>query len=446
MPIDPNIALGTQLPQMRSPLQTIGAIGQLREQQEINQQRQLMNEQRRRAIEDDDAIRRAVQETGGNVDKALEALYTGGRVTAASALAKDVFENRKLKGEEEMRRLDNSKKLAEQVASIAYTIKDDGTLRVAKRAIASLSPEDAEFLGDTYDKDRVNLLVQRGTTRQQQIDTQQKAAENFFKAWDTMLKASRDQVLNEKDKQEIAKNYFVGTSNLLSTAESQEEWDQFQRLALSQGAPAQIVASFGNEFSPEAAENARKLGMTAAEEATAKNQEATRKETERHNRATEANQRARIDAEGGGTGRGSQLTPNRQSEIEGATARAYRELEAQLDQDYGIDPETGERHIPEAAQRQIGARKLQIENDKRVQLGMPTLFDAETTALRDKKSGDLQRVRHKIRSLLGEKETPIERALKLSEQILKAKDPAKKSELRAQLEELTTYYNLPIGR
>ena len=57
MPIDSRIPLGAQAPQMRSPLQTIGAISQLRAQQDMEDSRRLLNEGRRRQLEDDDAIR-----------------------------------------------------------------------------------------------------------------------------------------------------------------------------------------------------------------------------------------------------------------------------------------------------------------------------------------------------------------------------------------------------
>src|SRR5690606_11415163 len=154
----------------------------------------------------------------------------------------------------------------------------------------------------------------------------------------------------------------------------------YQRLALQHGAPAEIVAAFGNTFSPEAVERAKQLGMTAAEA-----------ETARHNRATEAIQRERLAAEQsgeGGTGRGSHLTPNRKSEIEASAARAYRELEDRIRSDY-TDAEG--RIYPEK-KREIALMKIQIENDKRVQLGMPTLFDAEIKAALEGRHGDLQRV------------------------------------------------------
>jgi hypothetical protein len=165
MPLDPRIALGVQAPQARSPLQSLGNIAQLRDAEEQNSQRRMENEQRRRGLDDDTAIRAALQQHD-SPDKAMEVLYKQGRAGAAGLLAKQVFEERKSRAAQEKEELANTASRLDYAGRIAQGIVDEASHQNARRAIgALLRPEAGAALGETYNPDRVKQALAWGTER-----------------------------------------------------------------------------------------------------------------------------------------------------------------------------------------------------------------------------------------------------------------------------------------
>src|SRR3990167_5772343 len=148
------IPLQTQLPQARSPLQTLGALAQLREARDMQESRDLLNEQRRRALDDDQAIRSALQQHE-TPDDAVTTLYRAGRASAAGSLSKSLGDWRKEQGGALKEQLANSETKLKLSTQIAQGITDEPSFQRGKKAIASLLGADmAANLGDEYDQKR----------------------------------------------------------------------------------------------------------------------------------------------------------------------------------------------------------------------------------------------------------------------------------------------------
>jgi hypothetical protein len=269
-----------------------------------------------------------------------------------------------------------------------------------------------------------------------------------------MLKAARDGVLNKKDQIEIEKTYLEGASNILATATSQQEWDMYQDFASQRGVPARILAAFGNQWSPAAVARAKKLELTAKEEADVAHQQLQRGlERERiaisrqnANIASAREKRqAAADVTAGGARQGRSLTSNRRSEIQRRKHARYASLEEELRNAF-TNLSTGAFSIPESVQRDVVKRKLQIENDSRAELGEAPLLDAEHAFASDpSKAEDLKRLRRTYRELTGE-DTPLERMSRLARDINAERDPRRRETLKSQLKQLRNEYSSLTGR
>jgi hypothetical protein len=478
MPIDPRIALGTTLPQMRSPIQTLGALAQMRENQQQAEDRQLQMEARRRALEDDAFVRESLSRHQGNPDAAIDDLYKTGRVTAAGALSKQVFERRKAMGEQMKTDLQNDKDSVAFAAQILNGVKGEQDFQAARRAISALRPNDQQWqglvsqLGDTYDPDRVKQAVTWGTDLKTQFDQQQRAFDNAHKAWELQLKVSEEGREREKTMVEVRGLYQKSASDMLSTARNQEQWDSFQRLLAHGGVPTDILARFGNKFSPESVERARALGMTAAEEENARHQRVTEGETARHNRASEATARAQVEKNPQ-----SEIT-KRSSLDRRATAERWKaaQFKAIEEAGYGDEEASNRRRAVEQSFRtQVGdptaeeaeawktadyadlekdptlapekktARKLEIEDTHRKRLGLPPLLDAERELSATGNAKELAKVRKVLKDLTGQSSL-LERMETLDAKIRSEKDRTKQAAFKQELAALREQYRAQTGR
>jgi hypothetical protein len=450
MSIDPRIALGTSIPTApRSPFQTLGALTDLRQRQQLNDERQLAIEGRRRAVEDDYAIRATLARTG-NPDTAIEELYRSGRPDAAGALGKQIYDWRKTKAEQIKLETANAHDKLKLATQIAQGITDQSSFDMGKRAInALLTPvlgqDITEEFGTEYDPDRVKQLQAWGTERTAFLKQQQDAIDNANKAIDLGLKLDANIESRAENRRKADEYWTKAASGYLSTARSQEQWDAFQSMLFKGGASPATLARFGNEYSPEAVERAKKLAMSPKDVEDLRHQKVTesqgqqnidlrRKELERREAETESPRKG--------------LTQNRQSEIEEWRARQFSELEKSLrDPDNGfIDPATGRLAIPDDIKPEIAHRKLQIEDAYRAQLGQPPLVETEFELARDpSKSKELQKIRRTYRMLTGD-EAPLERLDNLRKRIKAEKDPAKAARLRDELRALTNEYRQSIGQ
>lgn len=423
MALNTDIALQTRTPESRSPLQTLGALNKLREDQELSNSRRLLNETRQRDLDDDYAVRESLQMSGGNPDAAVEMLWKGGRGKAATTLLTSITEQRKSEADARRLEYDNTEKRLKLAAQIAQSINDETSFQGGKKAIVALLGQEAgAALGDTYDPKRVQGAVKWGTSRQEQISIDKQGIDAFFKAWDTMLTSARNGVLNRKDQVEIEKNYMEGAGKILSTARSQAEWDEKQRLLSQSGIPATFLAQFGNEWSPAAVENATRLAMDAKQYQDVKHQrsqdglalEKQALDEARETRiAEDADNRERRLAGGGGQTPGQRpITATRESAVHEGTEAAYQTLEKELREKYG-DPITGKLSIPKEAEPEIAKRKVQIEDGRRRQLGQKPMMDTMNA---------------------------------LAAKLKTEKDPARAERIKAELAELREHYRRLTGR
>lgn len=451
MPINPSIALQTQIPTGRSPISTLGALSQLRDHQEMVASHRLQNEQRQRDLEDDDAIREATSRLG-NPDAAIEELSRT-RPTAANTLSTQVYDWRKKKTDEMKARQEVAAQSFKMLTQIANTVTDQKTLDMAVPAArALLMPvfdHDEQTvnsmlsqLGTEYDPDKIKQVRAWGTSTETLLAQQKDAREAAEKAIEIGRNMIKDGVDRDKARIEADKYWTQAASGFLSTAKSQEQWDAFQRTLVLGGAPPATLARFGNQYSPEAAANAKTLGMSPKDVEDVKHQGA-----EERNATANLNLRQKeFDARETTGGPASRpLTPNRKSEIEEQKHKAYLKLEDDLRTQF-TNAATGTLEIPEEAKGDVASRKLAIENGYRSELGMPSLEQSELQFAADpSKKKDLAEIRFKYRKVTGT-ETPLAQMEKIQAQIKSEKDPTKRAALNQQLLTLRTSYRDQMGR
>lgn len=472
--IDPRIALGTQLPQPgRSPFQTLGALAQLDERRQLGQQRDLMNEQRRRALDDDYAIQETLSRTG-NPDTAIEELYKNGRPDAAGALGKQIYEWRKTKAEQIKLETGNAHEKLKLATQVAQGITDQGSFDMGRRAInALLTPvlgqDITEQFGTEYDPERIKQLTAWGTERTQFLKQQQDAIANADKAIELGRNLNADIDKRAEQRMKADEYWSKAASGYLSTARSQEQWDAFQKMLSMGGASPTTLARFGNEYSPEAVSRATKLGMSPKDVEDVKHQKVTESQGQKNinlrKREIDARETDAEAAAGGAKIRS--LTENRRSEIEQWRAQELADLEKVFkkevsegffDEQLPTDGAKGdslvkiERYNADNAREmakmnaRAGQRKLQIEDAYRAQLGQPPLVETEFELARDpSKSKELRKIRNTYRMLTGD-EAPLEKLDSLRKKINSERDPAKAARLREELRALTNEYKQSIGQ
>lgn len=445
MPLNTQIALQTTTPQARSPIQTLGALAQLRQQDDLNQQHTLANEQRRRELEDDSAIRETLQRTG-SPDTAIDELYKGGRAEAAGVLSKSVYEHRKAKAEETKRTLENQDKQLTFATQIFQGVTDQASLDTARKAAAVIVPDLIQYVPQEYDPKKVAQVVDWGTSRAEHLKSQQDAIANANKAWDLSLQQAKDWRERDKNNRDAREYWTQAASALMPTSTSQEEWDAHQALLANSGAPLDLLAEYGNQYTPAAVENAKKLAMKPTDVAAVAHQKV--EETQGQQNIGLRTREVAVREEEAGLGkRGQALTPNKIADVNRWKANEYQKLEADMRKDPNFtDPGTGALSLDDNAKAEIGKRKLEIENGARAQMGEAPLFQAEHDLAGDPAKGkELRKVRNTIKALTGD-EAPLERMEKLADALKKEKDPSKVTALRQQLAAMRQQYGELVGR
>lgn len=402
MPLDPSIPLGGRTPEYQSPIGTLGRIAQLREMQQIGEQRRLLNESRQRDLDDDDAIRTALQRHGGNPDSAIDELYAAGRGTAASGLSKQLYDWRKAKGEELKLSLENTEKRLTMASQVAQSMTDEASFQSGKKAIAALLGKDtAELLGPMYDPDTVKQAVTWGTTRAEHLRAQNDAITNALAAGRLSLDAAKDHREHQQKVLEARPRWLASGAAFFSTAQDQDDWDFFGELLQKGGMPADLLQAFGPEWSPDAVQRALKLGMEPVEQVRTAGDAASRAETRRHNQTIEQettrHNQANENAQGGVQNRG-----------EAVAERWKADALAQLEKELKDNP------YPRPTPEQVATRRLDIERSYWAQLG-------GEPALRKK-------------------------MLDLADGIKTAKDEGAKKRMRQQLEHFRAVYSHMTGR
>jgi hypothetical protein len=435
--LDPRIALGTQAPQMRSPITTLQGLLALREHGEMNRQRQLMNEQRWREIDDDRAIRDSMAQLQ-DPDQAIDHLYRQGRVEAAGVLSKQVYAQRKAVADDAAQRIKTQKEQVEFGAQIIQSATDQASWDTARAALKTVLPQELfQHVQPLYDAAKQKQLVDWGTSVSDKLKSQQDAIDNANKAWDLQLRQASDYRAREKANLDAREFWNKSASSLLSTAHSQEEWDSYQRMLATQGAPADLLATFGNQFGPEAIARAKKLGMTPHEAEGVRQRDAEIKVQQQNANRLERDASA---------GSGRALTANRISEIDEWAQRQYAALEQELREEGADGSDAPPRTLGQLVRPDIGKRKLAIENAARTMKGLAPLEEAEARyAERPGSSAELAKIRRVYRELTGE-EAPLQRMERLSAALQAERDPRRAGALRRTLSDLREEYRRRYGK
>ncbi len=432
MPLDPRIPLQTQLPSYRPPLQTLGALAELDQRDQIAEQRQAMAEQRRRALEDDEAIRTTLQQTG-NPDLAIESLFRQGRSGAAGALSKSVHDWRKEQAEQIKRDADNAHAATKLATQIFQGVTDQSSYTAAKKAAASFVPK--EFMADLpelYDAQAVAQVVSFGTGRTQFLKQQRDAIDDAHKALERERADAKNADDYLKNRREAWEHWQKAASGFFSSARNQQEWDRATQMLTLGGAPPDLLAGYGRQFSPAAAARARDLSMTPKERADVAHQQVTE---------DQAQQQINL--------RKQEVAQNPQKDM---NTRAHAQAERWKQAQYGAIEKDLREWVAENGDPtpemlgEIADRKLRVEDSFRDQVGLPPLLEAEYALVSDpSKVAQLEKVRNAYRSITGE-DTLLVRMEKLKGQITSATDEAKREALKKDLLTLRNKYRERTGR
>lgn len=263
MPLDTNIPLSVQMPQLRSPTQALGTYYQIGALQQENQARSMALERARRQQAELDATQQALQQSGGDPDQAIESLYTQGWGTAAAALHEKVWKGRSEQAETLKKRLDNTTSALTLASQIASGMSDEPSFQRGKVAIRQLLGDElASGLGDTYDPAKVTEAVAWGRKASDAIQERHNAVTEFQAGQRIILEAARDAADRPLKIAEARQKMANGLGQWLSAAKNDEDWQTGLEAAKSAGAPPEVLGLFAPAFSPQAAAQAASLAMT----------------------------------------------------------------------------------------------------------------------------------------------------------------------------------------
>lgn len=313
MPLQPLSAFGfggqQQDQQDTDPMALITRLQTMRSQGQKLKENELALQEKQNKIDDDEAIDSALkasvspgqQEPDWN--KALYMLHAQGRGSAALGLQNRVFEWRKSQAETLKTEIANNGARVKMASEMAQGITDDVSFKRILPQIAKVAGKDAAaVLGDSYDPEVVKSAIAQGRSAQDFI----KQTKDTFDMGLEAMKFARDQRNDvkdwEKSKPEVIQKFTNVASAKLSLAKSQQDWDVSMQLLngmmdpLSDADKKAVLGQFGDKFNPQAAEMARKLGMTQHE----RSQETTERghlALEQQKMADEENQASQLTPE-----------------------------------------------------------------------------------------------------------------------------------------------------
>ncbi len=286
MSIDPSIPLSVRPYESKSPMQSLGQMMQLRAFQQQNDERALVAEKNRRALQAQEAFQRAVQARQGDYDAAVKDLELGGFADEAMSVRTALFEQRKKLADELKVSLDNRSAALTQGSRLLQGVTTPEQYAAVLPEIRSLvGPSLAQQIPEAFDPAFVAQAVQWGMSAADVSGRLSAAASSLNAA-----------IAAKKEGRDADKEFTASLAGWLPHVGSQEEWTQALQTAQQAGAPPSVLAKFGEQFSPEAAQKAAVLGMTPEQIAQADVQrvqlsaQARRDaETRRHNLVSEAN-------------------------------------------------------------------------------------------------------------------------------------------------------------
>ena len=248
MPIDPNVSslAVRSLPGPPDLLGTLDAAAQVRQREAIAQEHQ-------RKAQGQKALQMAVQQAGGDYDKAAEMLEQRGFGDVALGLREEVGKQReqlyKTQGERLKARGDELKLFT----SLANLITDDTSQQLV---IKSLSPElqqmAVQTLGETYDPNRVKTVQDALLTSKERADMQSTAFKDF-------LEGQKFQ----RGTAEWTQKMTAALGQYLSATNTPQEYNEVLESAPQLGISPEVASIFRGKTAQDAAQ----IGMTAKERA-----------------------------------------------------------------------------------------------------------------------------------------------------------------------------------
>jgi len=319
---DPRVALGAVTSggeggRSAGPLATLGALMQIKEKQQEYRQREKEAQLKQRELEDDDAIRSALQEYDRPEDAVVH-LFKNGRSTAGAKVAQDIYHERTARLQADDAQLKNNATRMEQINQVLGSVTDDATLQQARPNLVKLGeplygPGVNDYIPTTYgDGAQVKALLKATTSRTLQIQQEQLRKANLMKAHELGFTSTKDMAaaMNDPDfklsegampwSQAALQSqaiYQEDLSRQLSIAPNKKVYDDTIKQAYSDGYPEAVIKKFP-PWHPDANERSRLLGLTTQQRATNENAEARIAQAERARDLAEARE-ARIAAGGG---------------------------------------------------------------------------------------------------------------------------------------------------
>src|SRR5262245_25185670 len=275
MAIDPSIVAGLRGPQIPSPtelLQTVATVQDIRERTET---RRLAADKARQEAKDQADLRRIMQESGGDWEKALPQLRIF-NPSAAAKLERDIADTKNKSLDGLIKQNDLQTKYFDFGLKMVGGIKDQASQDFFLPHIAKLSPEAAQVLGTTYDPARVEQVMNMGLTAQQHLDLQKRGFEAYAKG-------------------DLARGIATTLSSFAAfpPAQIEQMWNRTLAGAKQIGTPQAILDDIG-PYSPENMTRIQGLTIAPEKQAELAGQAAGRAQTAAHQAVLEQQGAQRI--------------------------------------------------------------------------------------------------------------------------------------------------------
>jgi hypothetical protein len=412
-----------------NPMQTLGSLMQIKEQQLVYQQRQREAEKAQRDQEDEDAMRYTLQRHE-RPDEAIQDLWSQGRGVVASKLAASVYGERKARFDAQAAEQKATADQLEMASQIVSGITDEASLKVARPALIRLARPmigDAveDLIPTTYagNEARLKQLGTMGQQRAQQLTEQHNLTMETIAKYTAGMeraaprpdpKTGELQPGNLSDAglkmQDAYRDYLTRS---LTTVDNQQDWDRTLQTAWSNGAPVEVLKDYA--WDPDPNRRQQKLykrGLTIPQEVNAANA-AVRAET-----AQDREERLARGGTGGLTPAGRGVAVRARDTENRAIDKWVRSA---FDTDNPADREKGPdgklktdaaghplpikkkpfrvEDLSENNKQEFVQRRLQNENNYRNQIGMPPLEDAAAAAAQRGDVAGYEKVRDIYNSL-----------------------------------------------
>jgi hypothetical protein len=413
-----------------SPFQTLGAMMQIKENQQQYEARRLENEKRRRDLEDDDDMQAALQ-SNERPEEAIQSLWKAGKSTAASRLSKDVTSARTSEWQEKDAQLKLQGDRIGHAGQLLGAAHDDASYQTIRPQVAKvLEPLYGAAINDYLptqygDGKQVKALITAGTTRGQQIEQQRGITQNWIQLYAAGA-ASLDDLMQHAPELlgpdgTINPNTAKWSENAIKNQDAQQEmltrqlfaapdqptWDSYIAAAYHNGMPKAVVDKFADKFNPDQKKRHEFLysqSMSVKDRAVVENAarnadryEATEADRERRFRGAEARRAAAAAATAAGTNAGKVggLTPDQRHNEENEITRDIQKTEDWVNENGPTSNLAGgiydklKKALTEAPQskyagvaREYIRRRVELEDRSRTRLqGVPPIADAAKKAV-----------------------------------------------------------------